>query len=576
MKPTSKPGIHSLRALLACSMALQLTACGGSDDPPQPELRLTSYGPVRGIDDSQGSGTYSWKGVPFAKPPVGDLRWRPPVEPAAWSGTRDALAFGNACSQNGRMIGPGSNNRYDATIGTTLNQPLGSEDCLYLNIWRPAGDARKLPVIVFVHGGGNTAGYTADPVYDGANLAKAAQAVVVTPNYRLNVFGFFNLPQLKTGQPDNDSGNFGLLDILQALKFVNRNIDAFGGDPGNVTVMGESAGAINTWSLLTSPLAKGLMHKAVPISGGISLPGNLPPGSMGMLNPASVSLNQGNQLLYLSLVSAGMATDVASAKTYAAGMTSQQVADFVRSRPAPALLTTVLSNGLEGSSPIPDGYVLPVDPIAAIAAGNYNAMPVMVANTHDESKPFPALLPLAGGPSPGVIMSDAARFSIMASYDPDKPTLTDADVIAPAYLPVDAPVTGYDARNTVLTRMMFEAGRDNALNTLKTRQNNVWYYRFDWAQEPAPWNHVYGAAHTFDLPFTFSNFGPSVFAKASFSKANEAGRLALSSAMMAALAAFARNGDPNTPSVPVNWTPWPSKLIFDATLTNAKIQLQQQ
>ena len=125
--------------------------------------------------------------------------------------------------QYGRIYGPGANNRYDATIGTTLNQTVGSEDCLYLNIWRPADRRGSLPVIVFVHGGSNVSGYTADPVYDGAALAKTANAVVVSVNYRLGIFGFFSSPQLKTGtDADEDSGNFALQDIVKALQFVRR------------------------------------------------------------------------------------------------------------------------------------------------------------------------------------------------------------------------------------------------------------------------------------------------------------------------------------------------------------------
>src|SRR5206468_11421565 len=145
--------------------------------------------------DSATTGTYAWKGVPFAKPPVGELRWKKPVDPHAWTSPSPTQQFGNACVQYGRIYGPGANNRYDATIGTTLNQAVGSEDCLYLNIWRPANDQDELPVIVFVHGGSDVSGYTADPVYDGAALAKAARAVVVSVNYRLGIFGFLDVPQ---------------------------------------------------------------------------------------------------------------------------------------------------------------------------------------------------------------------------------------------------------------------------------------------------------------------------------------------------------------------------------------------
>ncbi|HMA06777.1 MAG TPA: carboxylesterase family protein, partial [Ramlibacter sp.] len=153
-----------------------LQACGGSDSDPL--QRATSFGQVLGSSDSA-SGTWSWKGIPFAKPPVGALRWKAPADPTLWSDTRAATKFGNACLQNGRIYGPGSNNTYDSTIATTLNTPVGSEDCLTLNVWRPAGDSANLPVVFFVYGGSDISGYTADPVYDGAALAKSANVVVV-------------------------------------------------------------------------------------------------------------------------------------------------------------------------------------------------------------------------------------------------------------------------------------------------------------------------------------------------------------------------------------------------------------
>jgi hypothetical protein len=129
-----------------------------------PTQRQTTLGPVFGSDYSATSGTYAWKGIPFAKAPVGDLRWKPPVDPAPWTSPRYTQQFGNACAQASRLYGPGLNNKYDSTIGTSLGQTVGSEDCLYLNIWRPASAATKLPVIVFVHGGSNISVYTADPV----------------------------------------------------------------------------------------------------------------------------------------------------------------------------------------------------------------------------------------------------------------------------------------------------------------------------------------------------------------------------------------------------------------------------
>jgi para-nitrobenzyl esterase len=551
--------------------AILLVGCGGDDGPPTE--RDTKYGTVQGVDNSGSSGTYAWLGVPFAKPPVGNLRWKAPVEPDAWSGLRPAKAFGHACIQNGRIYGPGANNTYDATIGTTLNTPVGHEDCLTLNIWRPATRDKKLPVLFFIYGGSNISGYTADPVYDGANLAKTANAVIVTANYRVGPLGFFNLPQLKTGASANDaSGNFALLDNVQTLKFINQNIAGFGGDPANVTVMGQSAGAINAWALLASPLAAGLFHKAIPLSGGLSLASNLPAGMLPTLNPASAYLAQANGLLYASLIADGKATDAASAQAYVATQSDAQIADYLRGKDAGALLTTLLLAGLTGSGPIPDGTVLPADPIAAIAAGHYNKMPVLAGNTADEGKLFAPFLTLFGGP-PGFVMNDATRFAVMA--DPAQAAATTiGQVIDPAYLPVGTPATGWNAKTKLLSDVFMVPSRNNMLDTLKTQQSNVWYYRFDWAQEPAPWNDVYGAAHAFDLGFVFGNFGPSLFANATNSEANKPGRLALSAAMMQSIAAFIRNGDPNNAALGVTWPAWPSTLTFDATLTQARIGVQ--
>lgn len=569
---------YKYQILATSALSVILVACGGATSvvaPPPVTERQTAYGTINGVDNSATTGTYAWLGVPFSKPPVGALRWKSPVVPDAWSSTLATKNFGNACLQNGRIYGPGANNKYDATIGTTLNTPVGSEDCLTLNIWRPASTDTNLPVLFFIYGGSNISGYTADPVYDGAALAKSTNAVVVTANYRVGPLGFFNLPQLKTGASANDaSGNFALLDNIQALKFVNQNIGNFGGNAGNVTVMGQSAGAINTWALLTSPLTVGLFHKAIPLSGGISLASNLPAGSLPTLNPASTYLTQANSLLYNLLIADGKATDTASAQAYVATQTDAQIADYMRSKAGSAILTTLLAKGLTGSGPIPDGTVIPTDPIGAIAAGNYRKMPVLAGNTAEEGKLFAPFLALLGGPA-GMIVTDAARFNTMFTFNPDAaPTLTAADILNPAYLPVTTPSTGYNAKTALLASLFTTASRNNVLNTLKTQQPNVWFYRFDWANEPAPWNEVYGAAHAFDLPFIFGNFGPSLFSNAVNSTANKPGRVALSNAMMGTIGAFMRNGDPNNSALGVTWPAWPATLSFNASNAQAQISVQ--
>jgi len=545
--------------------------------------RHTRFGTIVGIDDSDNTGTYAWKGVPFAKPPVGALRWKAPADPDAWREPRKTQQFGNACVQYGRIYGPGSNNRYDLTIAQTLNQAVGSEDCLYLNIWRPANRHGDLPVIVFVHGGSNVSGYTADPVYDGAALAKAANAVVVSVNYRLGIFGFLNLPQLKEGVDSaEDSGNFALLDIIKALEFVNREIPRFGGNPSRVTLMGQSAGAINVYAMLTSPLVVNarprLFDRAAALSGGISLASNLAPGSLPTLNPASIYLLQGNALLRKQLIADGLAADDASADAYIASHSAAQLAAYLRSKTPAALLNTLLFRlaalGLAGSGPIPEGTVLPVDPIAAINAGHYLKVPILAGNTRDEAKLFPTFLALFGTGS-GRAVTDAQLFTIQFNYNPDAaPQIAIEQWIPPQYLPVTKPGTGFNAMTDRLNSIFFIRSRDNVLNALKAQQGDVWYYRFDWDQEPAPWNDIYGAAHVFDLPFVFGNFGPSLFANVMNSTANRPGRLDLSDAMMRSMGAFARHGDPNNRSLGVHWPAWPSTLIFDATETQKVISVQ--
>jgi carboxylesterase type B len=544
--------------------------------------RQTAFGAVVGTDHSATSGTYAWKGVPFAKAPMGELRWKAPVDPEPWTTTKFTQQFGNACAQASRLYGPGQNNRYDATIGSSLGQTVGSEDCLYLNIWRPAGAATNLPVIVWVHGGSNISGYTADPMYDGANLARTANAVVVSVNYRLGLLGFFNLGQLKTGDTQDDSGNFALLDIVKALKFVNGNIAAFGGNPGNVTLMGQSAGAVNVYAVMTSPIvtaaSPALVHKWIPISGGLSPASELPAGSVATLARASDFRGQADFFLNQMVIADGLAADATAAATYIAGKTAAEIATYLRSKSADAIWQLVVTKlapiGAGGSGPIPDGNVVPVNPIAAIRAGQYLKGPMLVGNTRDEGKLFPTLLPLVGGAA-GRLINDATVFSIAYNYNPDgAATQTIEQWIPASYLPATTPVTGWNAKTEQLNQAFFLNSRDSIVTALRTQQSNIWYYRFDWDKLPAPFDVIYGAAHAFDLPFAFGNFGPSLYANISYSTANRSGRLALSDAMMRSIGAFARSGDPNHIGLGVTWPVWPAKLLFDASLTAKSISVQ--
>ena len=221
-----------------------------------PVVRVES-GELQGVVDD---GVASFKGIPFAAPPVGELRWRPPQPAAPWTGVRQAAEFGADCMQ-GRFGPP-------PAAGAPAPTPP-SEDCLFLNVWRPASatPAAKLPVMVWIYGGGFVGGSAAMPVTAGAEFAKQG-VVLVSVNYRVGRFGFFAFPALSRERPDEPKGNYAYMDQIAALQWVKRNIAAFGGDPGNVTIFGFSAGGVSVHSLLASPLARGLFHKAIAESGG--------------------------------------------------------------------------------------------------------------------------------------------------------------------------------------------------------------------------------------------------------------------------------------------------------------------
>jgi para-nitrobenzyl esterase len=200
---------------------------------------------------------------------------------------------------------------------------------------------------------------------------------------------------------------------------------------------------------------------------------------------------------------------------------------------------------------------------------------MIVGNTREETKLFASMLALspALGGKPGLIVDDATRFRMMMAFKPGD-VLTEGQLINAAYLPATAPTTGYNARLARLNDLFFVPNAEAMLNALSSHTGKVWRYSFDWAQEPAPWNTVYGASHLMDLPFVFGNFGPSVFANAINSTANEGGRLALSRAMMAALGAFAWRGDPNHAELGVAWPAYPKCLTLDATLQDKKLAVR--
>jgi para-nitrobenzyl esterase len=240
------------------AMGAGTAASSQSPEPSKtpPVVRVESGGLQGVVDD----GVASFKGIPFAAPPVGDLRWRPPQPAAPWTGVRQAAEFGADCMQ-GRFGPPPAPGAPPARVP--------SEDCLFLNVWRPASatPGAKLPVMVWIHGGGFMGGSGSFPMTSGVQFAKEG-VVLVSVNYRLGRFGFFAFPALSRERPDETKGNYAYMDQIAALQWVKRNIAAFGGDPNNVTIFGFSAGGVSVHSLLASPMARGLFHKAIAESGG--------------------------------------------------------------------------------------------------------------------------------------------------------------------------------------------------------------------------------------------------------------------------------------------------------------------
>lgn len=488
--------------------------------------RTTSFGVVEGVRDAS-LGTDSWLGIPYAAPPTGDRRWMPPESPAPWSQTRRADRFGRSCVQIGGFQGPGLHEQaFGLSVAEAFGQPVGSEDCLTLNIWRPASDAVDLPVIVFVHGGANVSGYTADPLYHGARLARGTNAVVVTLNYRLGVFGWFAHPGL-----DPRAGNLGLLDIIKALEFVRNNAHAFGGNPQNITLVGQSAGAVNAFGLMMSPLATGLFHRVVALSGAIRTA------------PVSARHEYANDVIKHLLLNDGSAANTAAASRLIAERGTEWARDYLRSRPAEALVKaahTLPNSGFESA----DGIVIPKEPEQAVREGRYQALPLWIGEAAEEGKFF-----VQGT----YRISDADRFRMMLGYDPEHPgSLALSAVLQPAIASAEDFAAASAPSSKVVTGLI-----EGTRALLASQQSNVYASRFEWAGQDEPWRTLIGAMHGMDLPFVFGNFGPSYYS-ASFASHTRGEREALSAQMMTHLSAFARSGDPNPPGSKVTWAPFPA------------------
>jgi len=484
--------------LLGCS-----SGSNNNNTPPEDtvsplglEVQLDS-GTVRGREHPE-SDVWEWLAIPFAAPPVGELRWKAPRPAVAWEGVRDAVEFGNPCPQWDRV---------DPVV-------IGDEDCLQLNVWRPRSDERDLPVYVWIHGGSNTSGSNDLSVYQGDRLAQQSNMVVVAIQYRLGALGWLYYPPLHTGDPQDDSGNYGLLDIIRSLEWVRDNIAGFGGDAGNVIVTGESAGAINIMSLLLSEQAGGLFHKAI-IQSGIPLSNTPEEGVAGAVT------------LIDNLLALEGVTETP--------LTGEQLAQRLRQTQAAELVMEY--EGPTGA--YADGSVIPsAGAELFVNGGQVNKVPVIVGTNRDEYKLWTN--PLTYNALPDA--SDELRAAV-GRYVSDLWRVVGADQFA-----------------TDLT-----AADD---------QPAVYVYRFSWGSPDAEGNsplplglgQTLGAHHAMEIPFVLGNWEEWVDPRGTpllFTPDNAAGREALSAAIMQYFAAFARSGNPNGDNLPA-WEAFSAGAGFKA------------
>ena len=413
------------------------------------QMVTTEAGVVAG-SKMEGSGVVAFKGIPYAAPPVGELRWRAPQRAAAWQGVRAAAEFGASCMQHkdGERL-PWSRE--------FLVQNAVSEDCLYLNVWTPRAQASaKLPVIVYIHGGGFSEGSGGVAVYDGTALA-AKGAVVVTINYRLGVFGFLAHRQLSEEAATKASGNYGLLDQLAALGWVQRNIAGFGGDPGRVLIWGQSAGAFSVGALVASPLSKGLFSAAMADSG-------LSHSAMPMM-------------------------DLTAAEKAGAEFAAQHHATSIkelRALPAEALLPAAGETAMR-FAPIVDGKVLTAMPNPLSASGKDQNVPVVTGFQANDGAMF--LPPLASFESYQTLI--ASQLGTLAG---EFEALYPARTLAEGMAALRASIQDRDKVSMYLW----------ATERAKSHTAQVYTYFFTRAI-PWPQHPEFGAFHSGELPYLFGN-----------------------------------------------------------------------
>ncbi len=450
--------------------------------PPQAvDVVATENGPVEGLVLDEATGLRVFRGIPYAAPPVDELRWRPPEPASAWEGVRDATEFGPPCPQT-PLIAVMSGDRLPET----------SEDCLYLNVWTGAESAdAKLPVMVWIHGGGLAGGFAQQRVYDGEEFARSG-VVFVSLNYRLGALGFFAHPELSAESDRDVSGNYGLLDQIAALRWVRRNVAAFGGDPERVTIFGESAGGTSVLALCASPLAAGLFHGAIAQSAWIT-PTNFAP------------------------LEAAEEEGLALASRWLDGEDGGSVA-ALRALPADSLVRDVGAR-YEPTVAV-DGWLLEDFAEDVFASGAQHDVPLIAGTTADEGSAFRTLFPHGS--------ARAFRRGIEETYGEH----------APAVLALYPAETRDDLReqvNRLITDEWFVRGTRAVLRGAAKLESRAWQYEFTRGNPALP---ALGAHHAVELPYVFGHAGDE-----------------LGDAVHDAWVRFARTGDPNGGGLPT-WPPF--------------------
>ena len=489
----SRRGLHGNRCLmLAVISFLAVTVLGGVTSA---ETLKIEGGFIEGTVED---GLAVYRGIPYAAPPIGGLRWRPPQPVPKWQGVRKADKFGAPPIQTNPAL---------ASVPYTP-----SEDCLYLNVWTPAKQAiEKLPVMFWIHGGGFTAGATAEQLYHGDQLAKRG-VVVVTVGYRLGVFGFLAHPGLSDESDRHVSGNYGLLDMIAALKWVQKNISSFGGDPARVTIFGESAGGAAVSILCASPLAKGLFQGAISQSGGF-----FAPVRSGVFGGPGEGVNP-------------LAYAEKTGEAWAAKAGVSTVAELRRIAADKLQTLSFRQPGVNG--PVCDGWVILDDQYKLYQTGRYNHTPIIVGYNSDEGANF-------GMPS----TSEMHIESVRKRYGPFADNILK---IYPAGNDTAARMARYLMRDVSFGWPAWTWARLQA----KTSKSKVFVYYFDHHPDyPADSPKAgFGAAHSDEMPLVFHQFGLP-----GRPKENDAD-LAMSEIIMSYWTNFAKTGDPNGEGLP----DWPA------------------